>query len=87
MQSDLSENKVPPLIARINKSLNDLNPDLYSAPGGIDLNNSNLNMQIKRDGQGFALPLAQQDLAQLNAIQGFEPNIMSIRPWYNLLFK
>ena len=47
--------------------------------GGIDLNSANLNIQIKRDGRGVPLPLAKQDMAQLNLIQGFEPKIIEIR--------
>jgi len=52
--------------------------------GGIDLNSANLDLQIKRDGRGVPLPLAQQDMAQLSHIQGFEPEILSIRPAVNL---
>ena len=44
--------------------------------GGIDFNSANLNLQIKYDGRGVPLPLAQQDMAQLSAIQGFEPEIL-----------
>ena len=48
--------------------------------GGIDLNSANLRLQdIKRDGKGVPLPLAQQDMAQLIRIQGFEPVIMEIK--------
>ncbi len=49
-------------------------------PGGIDLNSANLNLEIKRDGRGVPLPLADQDMAQLSRIQGFEPEIIDIRP-------
>ena len=48
--------------------------------GGIDLNAANLNLQIKRDGKGVPLPLAQQDMAQLVNIQGFVPIILEIKP-------
>ena len=56
--------------------------------GGIDLNSANLRLQdIKRDGRGVPLPLAQprllrdrQDMAQLGRIQGFEAEIIEIRP-------
>jgi len=48
--------------------------------GGIDLNSANLNLQIKRDGNGVPLPLLQQDWAQLNGIQGFIPIIIEIKP-------
>ncbi len=53
-------------------------------PGGIDFNAANLDLQIKRDGQGVPLPLAQQDMAQLNRIQGFVPEIIEIKPVVNL---
>jgi len=47
--------------------------------GGIDFNAANLAMTIKRDGKGVPLPLAQQDMAQLSHIQGFEPEILEIK--------
>ncbi len=50
------------------------------SPGGIDMNSANLNMQIKRDGHGVPLPLAQQDLAQISDIDGLVPVIISIKP-------
>ena len=52
--------------------------------GGIDFNSANLNLQIKRDGRGVPLPLAQQDMSQLMQIQGFEPEIIEIKPAVNL---
>ena len=52
--------------------------------GGIDLNSANLDLQIKRDGRGVPLPLAQQDMAQLSRIQGFVPEIIEIKPAVNL---
>lgn len=48
--------------------------------GGIDLNAANLNLQIKRDGRGVPLPLAQQDMTQLNNLEGLEPVILKIQP-------
>ncbi|MBF0571365.1 MAG: hypothetical protein HQL12_05785 [Candidatus Omnitrophica bacterium] len=51
--------------------------------GGIDFNSANLAMTIKRDGKGVPLPLAQQDMAQLNSIGGFTPEILEIRPAVN----
>jgi len=53
-------------------------------PGGIDLNSANMNLQIKRDGKGVPLPMAQQDMAQLSLIQGFVPVILEIKPAVNL---
>ena len=63
-----------------------LNKDnaLLATKGGIDLNSANMNLQIKRDGRGVPLPLAQQDMAQLSRIQGFEPEILEITPAVNL---
>jgi hypothetical protein len=55
---------------------NVLNPEY----GGIDFNAANLNLQIKRDGNGVPLPLAQQDMAQLSNIEGLDPVILSIKP-------
>ena len=52
--------------------------------GGIDLNSANLNLQIKRDGRGVPLPFAQQDMAQLSTIQGFEVEIIEIKPAINI---
>ena len=52
--------------------------------GGIDLNAANLNLQIKRDGNGVPLPLLQQDLTQMNNIQGFIPVIIEVKPAANL---
>ena len=51
-----------------------------AAKGGIDLNSANLNLQIKRDGNGVPLPLIKQDMEQLNNIEGFVPVIIEIKP-------
>ncbi|MCB9771038.1 MAG: protein kinase [Candidatus Omnitrophica bacterium] len=47
--------------------------------GGIDFDPTLLNLQIKRDGRGVALPLPQQDLEHIN-IKGFYPVIINIQP-------
>ncbi len=60
---------------------NALNPEKL---GGIDMNAANINIQIKRNGQGVPLPLAKQDMAQLNEIQGFVPRIIEIKPVIDL---
>jgi len=52
--------------------------------GGIDLNSINLNLLIKRDGNGVPLPISRQDMAQLSHIQGFVPKIIEIKPVVNL---
>jgi hypothetical protein len=43
-----------------------------------------MNLLIKRNGRGVALPLIQQDMAQLSRIQGFDPEIIEIGPALNL---
>jgi hypothetical protein len=48
--------------------------------GGIDLNAANLDLQIKRDGNGVPLPINQQDMQKLNGIEGFIPVIIQITP-------
>ena len=54
--------------------------------GGIDLNSANLDLQIKRDGKGVPLPLAQQDMEKLWQIDGFVPVIINIVPVTSLPF-
>lgn len=46
--------------------------------GGIDLNPELLDLQIKRDGNGVALPLIQQPIKDMN-IKGFLPVIINIQ--------
>ena len=48
--------------------------------GGIDMNAAHLNLHIKRDGHGVALPFSQQDLAQLSNLEGLDPVVVSITP-------
>jgi hypothetical protein len=50
-----------------------------SALGGIALNAKLLDLKIKRDGRGVPLSLSQQPLDEIN-IQGFVPQIISIKP-------
>jgi len=59
-------------------------PSQMTPLGGIDFNSANLDLQIRRDGRGVPLPLAQQDMAQLSRIRGFIPEIMGIRPEVDL---
>jgi len=47
--------------------------------GGIDFNAANLDLQIKRDGKGVPLPIAQQDLDKIK-IDGLIPIIIDIIP-------
>lgn len=47
--------------------------------GGIDLNAANLDMQIRRDGNGIVLPIDQQDLENIR-IDGLVPVILQIQP-------
>ncbi len=51
--------------------------------GGIDFNAANLNLQIKRDGQGVPLPISSQDISNIH-IDGFIPVILEIQPVTNL---
>jgi hypothetical protein len=47
--------------------------------GGIDFAQSNLDMQIKRDGAGVVLPTDQQDLDSIH-LEGLVPVILNIQP-------
>lgn len=47
--------------------------------GGIDLNPTLLDLQIKRDGKGVPLPLIQQPISTIN-IDGFLPVIINVTP-------
>jgi hypothetical protein len=48
-------------------------------PGGIDFAQSNLDMQIRRDGAGVPLPVSQQNLDGIK-IDGLVPVILDIKP-------
>ncbi len=52
--------------------------------GGIDLNAAKLELNVKKDGRGVPLSLGKQDLAVLNGIEGFYPNIIEITPVINM---
>ena len=47
--------------------------------GGIDLNPTNYQLQIKRDGKGVPLPLNLQNVEQIN-VDGLVPVIINISP-------
>ena len=47
--------------------------------GGIDFNAANLNLQIKRDGNGVPLPISQQILENIH-IDGLIPVLLGIKP-------
>jgi len=47
--------------------------------GGIDLNAANLDLQIKRDGNGIPLPMNLQPIESMH-IEGFIPVIINITP-------
>lgn len=54
--------------------------EIKSAPtGGIDFNDNNFNLVIKRDGSGVPLPISMQDLRMFQ-IDGLEPVITKISP-------
>ncbi|MBF0388364.1 MAG: hypothetical protein HQL20_11055 [Candidatus Omnitrophica bacterium] len=73
------------------RAVNEIDPELlvedrnqkavneYSRNGGIDFDAGQLNMTIKRDGEGLPLPLAMQDPA-MNNITGLAPTILEIAP-------
>lgn len=48
--------------------------------GGIDLNGANLDLSIKRDGNGVPLPLFEQDMKLLEGLEGLVPIIIDIKP-------
>lgn len=50
-----------------------------AAPGGIDFDPTNMNLQIKRNGKGVPLSLPQQNLDQIY-IPGLFPVIINIMP-------
>ncbi len=52
--------------------------------GGIDLNRKHLDLQIKRDGKGVVLPMAEQSIEALQNIEGFIPVIINIAPVMNM---
>ena len=54
-----------------------------SDPGGIDLNTANLDLQIKHDGRGLALPAEYQELKSIH-INGLSPIIVNVAPITNL---
>ena len=51
--------------------------------GGINLNPTLLNLQIKRDGKGIPLPTYQQPIGNMK-IEGLLPVIINITPIANL---
>ncbi len=51
--------------------------------GGIDLNPANLNLRIKRDGDGQPLPFDAQPIDSIN-IEGLVPVIINVTPIINL---
>ncbi len=51
--------------------------------GGINLNASLLDLQVKRDGSGIPFPLPQQPVQQLQ-VEGFVPLIINVTPVTNL---
>ncbi|MBF0523215.1 MAG: hypothetical protein HQL24_09195 [Candidatus Omnitrophica bacterium] len=52
---------------------------LVTRNGGIDLNAANLDLEIKRDGKGMPLPVAQQNIENIH-IEGLIPMILDIKP-------
>jgi hypothetical protein len=52
--------------------------------GGIDLNPTILNTEIKRNGRGVIIPVMKGPMPDVNDINGFVPNIINITPVTNL---
>ncbi len=85
---------IPGLIEFIQEKIKAANPELKvklegvmaglqsTVKGGIDFAQSNLDMQIKRDGAGVPLPISQQNLENIR-IDGLVPVILNIRPAAN----
>ncbi|MEW5895511.1 MAG: hypothetical protein AB1650_07130 [Candidatus Omnitrophota bacterium] len=48
--------------------------------GGINLDRATLDLQIKRDGKGVALPVDKQQIESLKGIEGFVPVIINVTP-------
>jgi len=48
-------------------------------PGGIDLNPTNLDLYIKRDGNGVPFPVWEQSIGNIR-IDGFVPVIINVAP-------
>ena len=70
---DGADRKYQPVLKRGKNLLTD------NATGGIDFAQSNLDMQIKRDGVGVVLPVSEQNLENIR-IDGLVPEILSIQP-------
>ena len=70
---DGADRKYQPVLKRGKNLLTD------NATGGIDFAQSNLDMQIKRDGAGVVLPVSEQNLENIR-IDGLVPEILSIQP-------
>ncbi len=65
---------------KFNFAMNASVPESQDALGGIDMNAANLDMIIKRDGNGVPLPVNQQDLGQMGNLGGLVPRVIEIRP-------
>ncbi|MBF0521675.1 MAG: hypothetical protein HQL24_01315 [Candidatus Omnitrophica bacterium] len=70
------------LMVQTNDSANRDKAMAIDPVGGIDLNSSYLDMQIKRDNNGVPLPLKMQPLQNMH-IEGFVPVIINITPVEN----
>ncbi len=83
-KSLLSRIKAFESLVNVLKANGVITKDSAMAKGGIDLNAQNFSLDIKRDGKGVALPIAEQDMEKLNRIEGFVPRILEIKPVFNL---
>ncbi len=55
--------------------------DSAMAKGGIDLNAANVDIKIRRDGNGMVLPFSLTDIAAFSRIEGLVPIILEIKPF------
>ena len=81
ISSDLAQKSPPPIRNGFKSVL--WNAGQANNNGGIDLNQANLGLEIRRDGNGVPLPVSQQNLENIH-IDGLVPTILEIRPLTNL---
>jgi hypothetical protein len=74
-------------VKRLADSQQALNANRYTLDankGGIDLNPTMLNTEIKRTGRGVIIPTLKGPMPDLKNLEGFVPNIINISPIKNL---
>ncbi len=95
MQKDLTTTTLPPLYFEkrmipdnqnkaSEEKVNDYAKAGDSTKGGIDLNPTLLNTEVKRTGRGVIIPTFKGSAPDLSGVEGFVPNIINITPITNL---